>query len=112
MSETVQIVLIVALVVVVMLVLFRRQLSQFFIKANKDGLEASLTTHQPATGSGAGGTAAKASQASVQISGVRQLGAENTMSVGRSGVEISAIDQVGKGNELEVKPDPASKEHN
>lgn len=48
MNETVFITLIITLGVLIVLWMFRNQLSRFFFKANRTGIEAELHTHEPA----------------------------------------------------------------
>lgn len=47
MSDTVIIALIIAAVIVIALIIFRKQLSEFIFKAGKEGVEAQLKTHEP-----------------------------------------------------------------
>ena len=47
MSDMVLITLIVAVAVIILLFMFRRRLSHFGIKANKEGIEAELETRDP-----------------------------------------------------------------
>ena len=110
MSDSVWIVLIIAVVVLVALFIFRRQLSSFFLKASKEGLEAKLETREPAARtSSAEPTGETGGRASVNISGSRQVGRRNKMRVGRPDVNISDVDQFGTDQEIEVEPDPTPK---
>ena len=102
MSDTVLVVLIVAATVIVVLYMFRRQLSAFLFKANKDGLEAELKTHAPdetKTGDSHG----------VQISGNRLVGKENEIEIGRDDVGVDDNILLGKKQKIQVKPDPKKK---
>lgn len=104
MSDNVWIVLIVALTVIVVLFLFRRQLSSFFLRAGKDGLETRLETRDtPGNAPGDG------SDASVNISGTRQIGRKNKIRVSRPDVNISQVDQIGSEQQIDVQPDPPAK---
>jgi hypothetical protein len=96
------IVLIIAVVVVVVLLIFRKQVSRFFIKASKEGLEADLTTREPA----APPATSLAGQPSVTISGNRQIGKEQKIDVGRPDVAIQDNLQLGQDQEIKVRPDP------
>lgn len=100
MSDTVYIVLIITLAVIVILFMFRRQLSSFFLRASKEGLETRLETRETAK-TDAGGSG---NRASVNISGTRQVGRKNKIQVGRPDVNISDVDQVGSGQEIDVQP--------
>jgi hypothetical protein len=102
MSDTVLIVLIIAVVVVVVLLIFRKQVSRFFIKASKDGVEADLTTREPAAPS----TTASGNPASVVISGNKQIGKEQKIDVARPDVAVQDNLQLGYDQEIKVKSDP------
>jgi hypothetical protein len=101
MNDTVWIVLIVALAVVVVLFIFRSSLSSFFLKANKEGLEAKLQTHEPADNQ----ANPAPSSSGVTISGNRQLGDRNKIVVERDQVNVRDNVQTGRRQEIEVKPD-------
>ena len=103
MSDTVLVVLIIAITVVVVLYLFRRQLSDFLIKANKDGLEAHLKTRgteeiETSTGERPG----------VQISGSRLIGKKNEIEVRRDDVRVDDSLLLGQEQKISVKPDRKS----
>lgn len=103
MSDTVLIVLIVAVAVIVVLLIFRKQVSRFFIKAGKEGVEADLTTREPAAPAGTPG----GSPAGVVISGNKQIGKKNKIDVvGRSDVAMQDNLQLGEGQEIKARPDP------
>jgi len=102
MSDTVLIVLIVAVAVIVVLLIFRKQVSRFFIKAGKEGVEADLTTREPA----AIAETSTGSSPSVVISGNKQIGKENKIDVGRSDVAVQDNLQLGEGQEIKARPDP------
>ncbi len=96
MSETVWIVLIIAITVIVVLYLFRRRLSEFFFKASQEGLEASLKTHD---------STEKTSSRShgVQISGNRLVGVENEIKVEQDDVGVDDNVLLGKKQKISVE---------
>ena len=98
MSDTVLIVLIIAIVVV--LYMFRRQLKSFFIKADKSGIKAKLETRESDTTVGRG--------ADVNISGSRQIGKGNVIEVGRSNVNVEDTTQLGQDQKIVAKSDNSS----
>ena len=98
MSDTVLITLIVAATVIILLFMFRRQLSRFGIKANKEGIEAELETRDP--------SAMPDRQDGVIISGAKQFGKEQVIDVGRENVTVEDTRQVGTGQKIIVRPDP------
>lgn len=102
MSDTVLIVLIVAVTIVVVLWIFRKQISRFFIKAGKDGVEADLTTRETPEP----GATPAAGQSSTIISGNKQIGKKNKIEVGRSDAAIKDNLQLGEGQEIKARPDP------
>lgn len=109
MNDTVLIVLIIAIVVVVILVLYRDRLSRFFIKGNRDGIEAEMETRKPTTVKIAEeGASTTGSQATVVISGNKQVGKQNTIDVGRDKVNVQDNVQLGQEQGIVVRPDPTS----
>jgi hypothetical protein len=102
MSDTVTIVLIVAIAVVVVLIIFRKQLSRFFIQADQEGIKAELETHEQAT--------ASSDDASVRISGSKQLGKSNVLEVQRDDVIVEDTLQAGEDQRISVKADPVPSE--
>jgi len=108
MSDTVLITLILAVTIVVVLVIFRRQLSRFLFKANRDGVEAEMETHEPAKDEAQTKPNANAS-AGVTISNNRQVGRGNKIDVGQSDVAVTDNLQLGEGQEINVRPDPTTK---
>jgi hypothetical protein len=104
MSDTVLIVFIIAIAVVVVLVIFRKQVSRFFIKAGKEGLEADLETREPASPT----TTTAGSPASVVISGNKQIGKANKIDVAQSDVAVDDNLQLGEGQQIKVRPDPGA----
>ena len=108
MNSTVWIVLIVAAAVIVILYMFRGTLSRFFLKANKEGLEAELETREPtdATSASAG---KGVSGHSINISGNRQIGRDNEIAVERPGVNIIDNLQVGDEQTIQVEADRKKK---
>jgi hypothetical protein len=113
MSDTVQIVLIVAVTIIIVLIIFRRQLSNFFFKANKEGIEASLKTHKPTSGSGQDGDKVPGSNsADVSIRNNRIIGKKNEIDVGREDVAVNDNLMIGKEQKIVAKPDAGSPQEN
>jgi len=98
MSDAVWIVMIVAAAVVVTLYLYRRRLRDFFLKADRQGLEARLSTHPE-------DSSVAPAKPGVKISGNVQRGREHEISVARDDVEINDNLQEGRGQKITVKPD-------
>jgi hypothetical protein len=96
MSDSVLMVLIVAVAVVVGLFMFRRQLSRFFLKANRKGLAARLETRDP-------GTMVRELD-SVTISGNQQIGTKNTIETERSNVNVTDNLQLGERQTIAARP--------
>lgn len=109
MSDPVRIALIIAAVVVIALIIFRRQLSSFLFKATKDGIEAELKTHNQAAASGGGRTAGRSKSASVNIKGNRLIGSRNKIEVERDDVNVEENTQLGADQEITVKSDRPSR---
>lgn len=107
MSDTVLIVLIIAITVLVVLIIFRRQLSRFLFKANREGIEAELETHKPAAPKGL--TTPSPNQPgdrpSTTISGNWQIGSGNMIHVDRGDVAVEDNVQLGSDQEIKVRPD-------
>jgi len=103
MDNTTWIVLIVALTVILVLIIFRRTLSKFFLKANRDGVEAGLETREPTSTPFQPGETNPAH--SVNISNNKQIGANNKISVARSDVNVSDNTQAGQKQSIDVKSD-------
>jgi len=104
MSDTGLIVLIIAVAVVVVLYIFRNQLSRFFIKANQEGITAELETREP--------SAKSTEKAGVRISRSRQFGKGNILEVQRDDVVIEDPLQVGKVQKISVTSDPTTDHKN
>ena len=102
MSNTVLIVLIVAVAVIIVLFMFRRRLSSFGMKANKEGFEAQLKTHEKA--------ATPSHRAGINISGNKQFGARNKIDVGLADVNVEDNVQSGEDQEITARPDPTTDE--
>lgn len=107
MSDTVIIALIIAVVILAALIIFRKQLSRFFFKAGKDGIETGLETRAGSSAAGAAAPppAAAGEHTSVTISGNRQIGKEQKIDVGRSDVAVTDNFQLGEGQQITVRPD-------
>jgi hypothetical protein len=106
MSDTVLTVLIVAVAVVVILFMFRRQLSAFIFRANKEGVEAHLETRDTTAQDQTSGSAGRTH--SVNISDNRQIGRDQEISVGRADTNVSDNLQLGEEQKIRVDPDPRS----
>jgi hypothetical protein len=110
MSDSVLIVLIVAAAVVVVLYLFRHQLRDFMLKASKQGLEASLSTHDPNKPEQAQPqtprTVATPDTHKVVVRGNVQTGREHKIQVEHDDAEVRDNLQEGRDQEINVKPDP------
>lgn len=104
MSEKVMIASIVGAVVIIVLLMFRRQLKHFLFKAGKDGLEAQLDTHDQPTGGGSGAAGASG----VHIDDNSQLGSDNLIDVGREDASINRNKLWGKGNKIVVRSNELS----
>ncbi len=105
MSNTAQIALIVAVAVVIVLYLFRRQLAEFMLKFNKDGLETKLTTREPATPKPIPPATPAPASRPIVIKGNVQEGADHVIDVRRGGVEVIENLQDGDHQEIVVGPD-------
>jgi len=101
MSETLWITLIIAVVVLVVLFMFRKQLQSFLFKANREGIQAELNTRDPRP----------QGRAQVNITGNRQAGKDNAIDVGRSGVNVQDNKQRGSNNKITVTPDKTRKQN-
>lgn len=101
MDNSVWIVLIVAVAVIVVLYMFRGALSKFFLKANRNGVEAGLETREmPSSGMPDTNSPHK-----VNISGNKQIGAEQKINVAQSDVNVSDNLQAGRKQSIDVKAD-------
>lgn len=102
MDNTVWIVLIVAGAVLLVLFMFRGVLSKFFLKANREGVEAGIETRE--SHPVAPTSEADSHPYAVNISRNKQLGMDNKIDVAQSNVNISDNTQAGRGQAIEVKP--------
>ncbi|MBE2197835.1 MAG: hypothetical protein IAE79_04435 [Anaerolinea sp.] len=107
MNDTVLIVLIIAVVVVVVLWMFRSTLSRFFIKANREGVEAELQTNDIIEQNEEAGAAAK--PADVNVRGNWQIGRGNKLRVEGEEANVSDNRQVGEDQDITVKDPKQSK---
>lgn len=103
MDNLIWIVLIVAVTVILVLILFRRTLSKFFLKANRDGVEAGLEIRDAVPDPLSPNETAPSP--SINISGNRQIGSGNKISVARPDVNVSDNTQAGQKQTIEVKSD-------
>ena len=100
MDSTIWIALIIAVAVVVVLFMFRRDIRKFFVKASRDGVEAGLETRDPNQN-----TPEVADRSyGVNIKGNTQAGSGNKISVAQSDVNVEDNAQVGRDQSIEVKP--------
>lgn len=99
MSDTVLVVLIIAVAIVIVLLVFREQLSRFIFKANKEGIEAQLDTRQEQD------AAKPRRQAGVTISKNKQFGKGNVIDVGRNDVDVEDNTQLGEDQKIMARPD-------
>ena len=110
MSDHVRIALIIAAVVVIALILFRRQLSSFLFKANKNGIEAELKTHAQGARDGASASPATQSKsAGVTIKRNRLFGWRNKIEVERDDADVAENTQLGANQEITAKSYPANR---
>jgi hypothetical protein len=106
MSDPVRIALIIAVVVVIALFIFRRQLSSFLFKATKDGIEAELKTHtQSAPGAAGDSPAGRPKSAGVNIKRNRLFGWGNRIDVEGADVNVEENTQLGGNQEITAKSD-------
>ncbi|MCA9965078.1 MAG: hypothetical protein KC423_12565 [Anaerolineales bacterium] len=104
MSDTVLIVLIIVVAIIIVLWLFRSSLSRFFIKANKEGMEAELQTHssqKPGAKNMPTTSSAKASD--VNVSGNWQIGRGNKIRTSGKSANVSDNRQLGEEQEITVE---------
>ena len=99
MSDQVQIVLIIAVALLIVLFIFRRQLSDFRFKGGKEGLDMQLTTHKPPT-------ELEKKSTGVNVRGNKLWGRRNKIDVqtGKSSVEENEM--IGADQQINVKPEP------
>jgi hypothetical protein len=103
MSDTVLIALIVAVTLVVVLYMFRRQLSNFVFRANKQGVEAQLSTRQPDAPDQT--PPGPDPSPGVVIRGNVQRGRDHKIQVGRDNVQVRDNLQEGQRQEITAGPD-------
>lgn len=102
MDTTIWIALIVAVAVIVVLFMFRRNIRKFFVKASRNGIEAGLETRDPSQ-SPPPAEIAPVHPYGVNIKGNTQAGSGNKISVGQSNVNVEDNTQVGRDQSIEVK---------
>lgn len=103
MSDPVRIALIVAAVVVIALIIFRRQLSSFWFKADEGGIEGELKTHNRAAASGGASPAGRLKSASINIKGNSLIGSRNKIEVEGADVNVEENTQLGADQEIKAK---------
>lgn len=99
MSETVQIILIVAIALIIVLFIFRRQLSNFRFKGGKDGVDMQLKTHKNSTES-AKTTSSGNKPASINISGNKLWGRKNKIDVQTNNTSVNDNSVIGDEQEI------------
>ena len=104
MTQTFWIALIVAVAVVLVVLLLRRQLSSLFLKGM--GMEARVETHGPDSQNAARNTRAM-TKGGVNISGFKQSGSNNKLDIARGDVNLEQTQQKGSGQEINVRADQA-----
>ena len=102
MSDTVLIVLIIAIAIVVILFIFRRQLREFYFKANNEGIEGRLKTYQKPTPADEN---QPSKQYGVNISGNKQIGQRDEIQVAQKDVNVSDNLQLGQDQKIQVDPE-------
>ena len=100
MSEKTWIILIVALTVVLVVIILRRQLKNLHVKGM--GMEAKLETHSdsPSTDPKATGR-----RASVNIGDFNQTGFGNELNISRGDTNVERTKQIGKSQKISVTTD-------
>ncbi len=109
MSDTVQIALIIAGVVVIAFLLLRKRLTRFFFQADREGFKAELE----ADGSGDAGASNSgpgSRPGGVKITGVTMKGKRHKIGVDRDDVEIEDVGISGKDHEIAVGRNEGSDE--
>jgi hypothetical protein len=101
MDNYIFVVLIIAATILIILLIYRRQLRDFFFKANRDGLEARLSTYEPEKRDPSGESSVPTGrQPGVNISKIRQVGKRSKIQVDRSDTNVSDIMQFGEDQEI------------
>jgi hypothetical protein len=106
MTEKLWIVLIVGVVVVLVVLILRRQLKKLALKG--PGMEAEVETHGSDTADRK--AAQPARKGGVRITDFKQTGSENVLDIGRGDVDVVRTKQKGTGQEIRVSPDQPHKE--
>lgn len=105
MSDTVLIVLIIAVAVIVVLWMFRSSLSRFFIKANKEGMEAELQTHDNHEQT----EGIPGERPDVNVESNWQVGRGNKIYVSSKEADVSDNRQLGEDQGITVKDEKQRK---
>jgi hypothetical protein len=103
MSQPVQIALIAAVTIVIVLVIFRRQLKDFIFKFNREGVDAHLSTHKPESGHKP--VPASTGKADTRISGNRLFGRDQRIDVRRPNTDVSENWMMGRDQVIAVLGD-------
>lgn len=106
MSDAVLLALIVAAVVLIILVVFRKQLRSFVFRAG--ALEAELRTNRASDPSGSESVQASHPEG-VSLTNVRMKGTRHKIAVKRGGVSMNKIRQQGKDHQIAIESDTSTK---
>lgn len=106
MTERFWIVLIVAIVVVLVVFMLRRQLKNLVLKGL--GMEAQVETHGPDSTAIAQESTIR--KGGVSITDFKQTGSQNVLDIGRGDVSVARTKQKGTGQEINVRSDDAERE--
>lgn len=110
MSDTALIVLIVAVALIIVLLIFRKQLSNFQFKGGKNGLEMAIKTRKEDKTKDSSQTGTKPK--GISVSRNQLWGKKNKIDIQSGSQNISADDNqmLGEEQEITVKPDSKRKE--
>lgn len=106
MSDQIRIALIIAAVIVIALIIYRRRLQKLSIKKNQDGVEAELTAYAPSSQNDTPNPpAARTKAASVNVKRNRLFGWGNKIEIERDDVNVEENSQLGVNQEITAKSD-------
>jgi hypothetical protein len=107
MSDAVQIVLVIAVAILVVLLIFRKQLSNFQFKGGKNGVEMQLKTHKEAKSTTS--LQSDGRSGGVSVSRNKLWGRKNKIDIRSGSRNISADDNQMLGEEQDITVKPESK---
>lgn len=107
MSDNVQIILIISVALIIVLFIFRRQLSDFRFKGGKDGVDMQLKTKKTETNSSANQSEKMSSGTS--ISGNKLWGRKNKIDVQANNASVDDNQLIGEEQEISVRPKTTKK---